>query len=74
MTTVLDTQTVRQLCPPSIISARREADQLPEHSPADDDHRPAPELFVSLPEPDADQPAPATVTRITPLAPTDPLD
>jgi hypothetical protein len=54
--------------------ARREADQVPEHSPLDDDHRPAPEFCDSLPEPDADRPAPATVTRTTPLAPTAPFD
>ena len=37
-----------------------------------DRERPAPELRDSLPEPDADRPKPATVTRTTPLAPTPP--
>jgi hypothetical protein len=56
-----------------IACARREADQVPKHSPLDDRHRPAPELSDSRPEPDADRPKPATPTRTTPLAPTPPL-
>ena len=47
---------------------------LREHSFLEDHQRPALELCDSLPEPDADRPKPATVTRITPLALTAPFD
>jgi len=49
------------------------ADQLPEHSPLDDRQLPEPELLDSLPEPDAESRPLATLTRITPLAPTAPF-
>jgi hypothetical protein len=64
---------LRQVCRFASGPGLHEPPKATMKAPRDDVHRPAPELADSLPEPDAESRPLATLTRITPLAPTAPF-